>query len=118
MFQLNTNEQMKTIQSIISSWSSRCLTIKGKITVLKSLIVPHLQQLACVFPLNDTFIPYVEKIFFNFVWSNRKHLVSKEELTLPVPLGGLKIISTKPIINTAQITLSSDYSTLMLNGNF
>ena len=101
MFQLNTNEKMKTIQSTITSWSSRCLTIKGKITVLKSLIVPHLQQLASVFPLNDTFIAHMEKIIFNFVWSNRKHLVSKEVMILPVPLGGLKMISTKAIINTA-----------------
>ena len=69
--------------------------------VLKSLIVPHLQQLASVFPLNDTFIAHMEKIIFNFVWSNRKHLVSKEVLILPVPLGGLKMISTKAIINTA-----------------
>ena len=104
MFQLNTNEKMKTMQNTINSWSSRCLTIKGKITVLKSLIVPHLQQLASVFPLNDTFIAHIEKIIFNFVWSNRKHLVSKEVLILPVPLGGLKMISTKAIINTARIT--------------
>ena len=104
MFQLNTNEKMKTMQSTINSWSSRCLTIKGKIMVLKSLIVPHMQQLASVFSLNDTFIAHMEKIIFNFVWSNRKHLVSKEVLILPVPLGGLKMISTKAIINTARIT--------------
>ena len=77
MFQLNTNDNMKTMQSTITSWSSRCLTIKGKITVLKSLIVPHMQQLASVFSLNDTFIAHMEKIILNFVWSNRKHLVSK-----------------------------------------
>ena len=45
----------------------------------------------------------MEKIIFNFVWSNRQHLVSKEVLILPVPLGGLKLISTKAIINTARI---------------
>ena len=32
MFQLNTNEKMNIIQSIINSWSSRYLTIKGNIT--------------------------------------------------------------------------------------
>ena len=42
MFQLNTYEKMKTMQSIINPWSSRCLTIKDKITVLKSLIVTHM----------------------------------------------------------------------------
>ena len=104
MFQLNTNEKMKTIQSIINSWSSRCLTIKGKITVLKSQVVPHLQQLASVFPLSDTFIAHMEKIIFNFIWSNRMHLVSKEVLILPVQLGRLKMISTKAIINTPRIT--------------
>ena len=62
-----------------------------------------MQQLASVL-LNDTFIAHMEKIIFNFVWSNRKHLVSKEVLILPVPLGGLKMISTKAIINTVQIT--------------
>ena len=39
---LNTSHKINIIKSIIKSWQPRPLSIKGKITVVKSLIIPHL----------------------------------------------------------------------------
>ena len=49
---LNINEKMNIITSILKSWEHRHLTLKGKITILKSLVVPHILQLASVLPLS------------------------------------------------------------------
>ena len=42
----NFNVQMTIIRNTLKHWGSRSLTLKGKIVVLKALIVPHLIQLA------------------------------------------------------------------------
>ena len=96
-YKLNFTEKINTIQSTLKTWQPWCLTLKGKITVLKSLIVPHILQLASVLPFNRSTLADLDAIFFNFVWSNRLHTISKNVLIQPVELGGLKMISTTMI---------------------
>ena len=100
---LNISEKMNTMKNIIKSWQPRCLSLKGKITVIKSLILPHILQLASVITINTKVISELETLLINFVWSNRKHLVSKETLTLPLESGGLKMPSVKYTIETAKV---------------
>ena len=78
------------------------MTVKGKRTVLKSLIVPHILQLASLVPLSQKFISDLDSLFYDYVWT-KKHLVSKMTLALPHELGGLKMVSIKQTIETAKI---------------
>ena len=103
MGSLNTGDKIKQINSIISSWLPRQLTLKGKITVIKSLILPHILQLASTFSLSNSCIKTLDEIMYNFVWSNKKHLISKASLLLPTEFGGLKMISAKYVCNTTHI---------------
>ena len=41
------------IKATLRSWQSRQLSLKGKITVIKSLLVPHILQLASVTVLSE-----------------------------------------------------------------
>ena len=100
---LNTTAKINIIKNIIKSWQPRCLSLKGKITVIKSLMIPHLLQLSSVITIIKKVISELEALFINFVWSNRKHLVSKETLILPSELGGMKMPSVKYTIETAKI---------------
>ena len=52
MVSLNTSAKSDTISSIINSWLPMKLTLKGKVTVIKSLILPQILQLASVLPLS------------------------------------------------------------------
>ena len=99
---LNIAEKSTKIKSILKAWTARSLTVKGKITVLKSLIVPHILQLASLVPLSQKFISDLDSLFYDFVWT-KKHLVSKMILTLLHVLGGLKMVSIKQTIETAKI---------------
>ena len=77
MISLNIKEKTDIIKRILLSWQPHLLTLKGKINVVKSLVVPHILSLATAVPLSDKFIVDLDKMLFNFIWSNRKHLVSK-----------------------------------------
>ena len=105
---LNIHEKMTTIKKILRSWSHRCLTLKGKITVIKSLVIPHVLQLACNVTFSHTLLSEIEKILLEFIW-NKKHLVSKSTLQLPYDLGGLKMVSIKHVVETAKIMLVKRY---------
>ena len=122
-YKLNFTEKINIIQSTLKTWQPRCLTLKGKITVLKSLIVPHILQLASVLPFNHSTLADLDAMFFNFVWSNRLHTISKNVLIQPVELGGLKMISTKCIVESAKVmwikrfcnSVEAKWKTLALN---
>ena len=43
---LNTNKHLRIIKTILNIWNTRFLTLKGKITVIKSLTMPHVTHLA------------------------------------------------------------------------
>ena len=102
MISLNTSAKIDTISSIINSWLQRKLTLKGKLTTVKSLILPQILQLASVLPLSKSCIMTLDQNICNFVWNNNKHLVSKALMLLPIELGGLKMISTKYVCSTAH----------------
>ena len=73
--------------------------MKGKITVIKSLLVPHILQLASVAVLTEKVIADFESLLNNFFWSNRKHLVAKSTLIQLPEAGGLKMPSVRHIVN-------------------
>ena len=45
----------------------------------------------------------IDLLLFHFVWSSRKHLVSKETLIQPLAQGGLKMPSVEYVVKTAKI---------------
>ena len=61
-------------------WSSICLSLKGKITILKSLIMPHILQIASVIPLGQKVLTQIENMFYNILWNNKNHGISKKQL--------------------------------------
>ena len=56
LISLNVSAKVEIINSTINAWIPRKLTLKGKITVIKSLILPHIQQLASVLPFSNSYI--------------------------------------------------------------
>ena len=73
-YQLNIAEKIDTIKIILRTWSSRSLTLKGNVTVLKSLIVPQILQLASIVPFSQKLVSDLENLFYSFIWT-KKHLV-------------------------------------------
>ena len=60
---LNITHKMNIITSILKSCQHQKLTLKGKITVLKSVVVPHILQFASLLPLKHKILTEFEVIF-------------------------------------------------------
>ena len=64
------------MKNILSLWSSRNLTLMGKITIVKSLIILLMIYKASMLPLiiPKTFITKINELIFKFIW----FLIGKE----------------------------------------
>ena len=66
---LNYNKSMHSLRNLITRWSKRNLTVLGRITVIKSLLLSKLTFLILTIPdppidtIND-----LNSMFFKFIW--------------------------------------------------
>lgn len=100
----NFKPQLQMIRRTCKSWLYRDLSLKGKVTVVNSLLISLLQ-----FPSSVTFTPpqvYDEyrRLITNFIWNGRKPKVAYNTLTLPISQGGLGLMDlpTRVKVSTIQ----------------
>ena len=60
----NYSEKLTKVKNSLSCWELRRLSLLGKITVLKSLIVSQLVYILSPLPTNHNFIGEINNIFF------------------------------------------------------
>ena len=89
----NFNKKIELIRKLLNCWIYRNLTVYGKLTIIKTLALSKLSQLALVLPnLNKNQIKMLENLFFKFLWGNKPDKVSREHCKLPEKAGGLGFI--------------------------
>ncbi len=102
---LNIAKVQESMDATIERWKKRNLTLLGKITVLKSLILSKL-----VYPLsiikipNDEFIDELERKLLAFVWDDKKPKISSNILVQPAQKGGLNYPKLKYFILAQKFT--------------
>ena len=84
-------------------WQPRCLTLKGRITAVKYLIIQHILPTASIVPCGVSLFNETENLLFVFIWNNKKHLIVEHNLIQPIDAGGLKMISIYDVVKTAKI---------------
>ena len=104
MQQINFKEKVQKIRSLIKLWNRRYLTPLGKITVIKTLLLPMLNHLFISIPNPDEqTIKEINNIFFEFLWNGpakiKQNVVIKQYCE-----GGLKMVNLKAFINSMKLT--------------
>lgn len=100
----NFNPILNKISSICASWSHRTLSLKGKKTVINSLIASLLQYpCASIFTPPQVYKEY-RKIITRFIWNGRQAKVAYKTLVLPITREGLNLLDleTRVQINLLQ----------------
>ena len=92
---LNLEDRIQNMETTINIWKGRCLSLKGKITIIKTIIVPQVQFLFSMIHIEDITIKRIEKILYNLIWSNNVHKIKKNTIIAPVELGGLGMVDIK-----------------------
>ena len=96
---MNYSKAEIKIKNELKKWEVRYLTPIGKITVLKTLIIPKLNHLFLTLPSpSPGFIKNLNDICYKFVWDNKPDKINRKQLCASKLEGGLKMIDIESFI--------------------
>ena len=97
LYELNFIPKLTQIQQTLNCWRSRSLSLIGKITVIKSLLLPQLLYLFSVLCISipKSFFKKLNTIFFKFIWSGGNDRVKRAYLCNDYSNGGLRMVDTE-----------------------
>ena len=91
MAKLNFDRKIEKMQKLTNIWSSRHLSLKGKVTVIKSLIVPQISHLLSMCYCSQTTLEKIDNILFNFLWGKKPPKIKRETIIADFSVGGLRM---------------------------
>lgn len=97
------------IRSFLGCWKFRRLSLLGKIVLLKSL---ESSQLVCIFsPLQTKHqaIKEINKLFFKFLWHDKRDTIKRTAMISVYPEGGLKMIDITSFNKSLKATSIKKY---------
>jgi hypothetical protein len=72
-------------------WSPRNLSLKGKLCIINSLLIPKIIYPSTILDTPKNVIARVDNIISNFLWNWKKPKIKKDVLIRKIKTGGLKI---------------------------
>ena len=71
MLHSNYDERITKIKNVIELWQFRRLTLIGKVTLIKSLLVSQLVYILTPLPTSTEALQKVNKLLFDFLWDGK-----------------------------------------------
>ena len=101
----NYEDKMKTIQKTLKNWTLRNLTLIGKVTIIKTLIIPQLVHLFTSLPNPpNSFFKDIETEIFKFIWDNKNDKIKRGVLYCAKEDGGLNLQHLPSFCNSLKLT--------------
>ena len=88
----NYSDRLTKVNECLGSWEYRRLSLLGKTTVLKSLIVSKLVYILSPLPTNYRVLKELSKSFFHILWSGKGDKIKRNVMIGDYSDGGLKMI--------------------------
>ena len=101
----NVTVLLPNITKEIAQWQRRNLTLIGKITVVKSLLLSKLVHVLSALPNPDeALIKKLNSILFRFIWNNGPDKIKRSELVQDYKDGGLKMIDVHSFLAGLKVS--------------
>ena len=97
----NWMDKLVNIERTLDRWSKRNLTLFGKITVLKSLVMSSLIHNFSLLETPDDIVKKLEKIMYDFVW-DKKDRIKRNTVISSVEDGGISMIDVKSKVSSIK----------------
>jgi len=99
---LNMSERIKTMEKLTNIWKSRKLSLKGRITIIKSLILPQVQFLFSMIHIPNYTIEILDKILFSFLWDGKPPKIKRSTIIRSIEEGGLGMLEVRKVHTAAK----------------
>ena len=93
MIDENYEHKILEMKNTIKQWSTRKLTVFGRITVVKTLVILKITHLLISWPNPpERTLKHINTILFKFVWQNKPDRIKRVILVQDNKKGGLKML--------------------------
>ena len=104
MLDINLERKMVEMDNVLRSYKRRNLTIIGKITVIKTMVVSKLIHVLSVLPTpSKVFLQRLNAKFAEFIWNNKTGKISRNLLAQDMNIGGLKMTDVETLAKALKI---------------
>ena len=90
-FHQHWQNQIMEVKNLINSWKQRQLSIKGKIIIIKSLIIPKITLSLSLIPLDKQTCFTLKRLLFKFIWKTTER-IKRKTLIGDYQDGGMKMV--------------------------
>ena len=87
----NVTPKVNLMKNLLRMWSTRNISLKGKITVINSLIVSLFVYPATIMDIDKESLDEIDKCIFSFLWNGKKPKIAKVVIQNQIKKGGLKM---------------------------
>lgn len=102
---INFGNQIPKIIALMEQWKRRILTPIGRVTVIKSLLIPKLNHLFISLPTpKKEIVAFICKAFFEFLWKSKTDKVKRSLITQDYLSGGMKMVDVRSFITSLKCT--------------
>ena len=99
----NVMSRVGSIEKILNIWSIRGRSLKGRVTILKSLVIPKILYPMSVLPIPQNVINIMDDMITNFVWNKKKPKIKRDVIIQGVENGGLNVPHFATRVETNRI---------------
>lgn len=100
----NHNQKIKELERTLNQWRRRKLTLIGRTTVIKTLIVPKINHVVANLNTPLWFVTKAQQIINEFLWDNKPPKIKNNVITNTVEMGGLKFPNIDLHVKTQKIS--------------
>ena len=99
----NYVSKLNDLEKTISSWRKRNLTIMGKNTVIKTLIVPKINFLVSNLYTPGWFVDQAQTLIQNFLWNDKKPKIKMKTIYGTTDDGGLRFPNLDLLVKAQKV---------------
>ena len=103
LFQKNFSERLDKIKKLINIWSSRGLSLYGKVTIIKTLLLPKVVYISSLLPTPEHIVKELNYFIYNFLWKG-KDKVTRVSAINNYEGGGLKMVDIESMIKSLRLS--------------
>ena len=96
-------KKIQKIKSCLEIWKSRDLTYKGRVLILKSLIISQIGFEIEMRGIPDNFKKEINQLMWSFIWEGKNDQIKRDVCVLSHEEGGIGMINIDSFINAKHI---------------
>lgn len=103
-WQINFAPAIDKMERFCDSWRFRNLSLKGRVVVLNSLVIPIVYYQCTMLPTSPKVFKEIDRVINGFMWRGKKAKISRAILEKPTEMGGLGLHNMASRVKAAKMS--------------